>query len=196
MKSLACPIKFKMKSDLLMKFAAVCGILGWAVLMTGSLSLAEVPREMPKQEIWSQDKRFVDHGDGTITDTKTGLMWMEMDSYQHTGHWINWLESFGYIQKLNEEGYADHYDWQMPTLKELQTLYEPHKTNSKQVGGEMIIHIDPIFAKEGSGIWWSIEPNGHFNAFGIEFNNGSVYSTSKKSKARKAVRGMRVVKPQ
>ncbi len=186
---------FKMKSDLLLKFFAVCGVLAWAVLMTGSLSLAEEPKETPKQKIWSQDKRFLDNGDGTITDTKTGLMWMELDSYQHTGHWITWQESFGYIKKLNKEGFADHYDWQMPTLKDLKTLYEPDKTNSRQVGSEMIIHIDPIFAKEGSGAWWSLEPNGHFNGFGIEYNKGSTFSSSKKSKARKATRGMRVVKP-
>lgn len=59
----------------------------------------------------------------------------------------------------------------------------------------MVIHIDPIFEKEGSGAWWSREPNGHFNAFGIEFNNGSRFSAPKKSLARKAVRAMRVAAP-
>ena len=36
---------------------------------------------------WSADKRFKDNGDKTITDTKTGLMWMKEDSYLHSGHW-------------------------------------------------------------------------------------------------------------
>jgi hypothetical protein len=105
------------------------------------------------------------------------------------------MESFDFIKKANEKGFANYYDWQMPTLKDLKTLHEPHKTNSQQVGREMKIHIDPIFAKEGSGAWWALEANGHFNAFGIEFNNGKRFSASKKSKARKAVRPMRVVKP-
>jgi hypothetical protein len=169
-------------------------ILIWILL--GALpSLAEAPQNTPTEKVWSQDKRFVDNGDGTITDTKTHLMWMKQDSYQHTGHWINWADASAYVKKLNEDGFANHYDWQMPTLDDLRTLFEPDKTNSQQVGREMKIHIDPIFAKEGSGIWWAMEANGHFNAFGIEFNNGSKFSAPKKSIARKVVRPMRMVKP-
>jgi hypothetical protein len=158
-------------------------------------SLAETPQDASAEKIESQDKRFIDNRDGTITDTKTNLMWMRQESYQQTSHWLNWKESFDFIKKANEDGFANYYDWQMPTLKDLKTLHEPHKTNSAQVGREMLIHIDPIFAKEGSGAWWALEANGHFNAFGIEFNNGSRFSAAKKSKARKAVRPMRVVNP-
>ena len=43
---------------------------------------------------WSADKRFKDNGDKTITDSKTGLMWMKEDSYLHSGHWVNWFESW------------------------------------------------------------------------------------------------------
>jgi hypothetical protein len=175
---------------LLVVFSILMGTLAWT-----SPSPAEEAQEPAAEKTWSQDKRFVDNGDGTITDTKTGLMWMKQESYQQTGHWITWMESFDFIKKANEKGFANYYDWQMPTLKDLKTLHEPHKTNSQQVGREMKIHIDPIFAKEGSGAWWALEANGHFNAFGIEFNNGKRFSASKKSKARKAVRPMRVVKP-
>ncbi len=169
-------------------------MLFW-VLTWSSSSLADLAQKPSAEKIWSQDKRFVDNGDGTITDTKTNLMWMKQESYQQTGHWLTWFESFDFIKKTNENGFANYFDWQMPTLKDLETLHEPHKTNSKQVGREMIIHIDPIFEKEGSGAWWALEANGHFNAFGIEFNNGNRFSAPKKSKARKAVRPMRVVKP-
>ena len=168
----------------------------WAGILVGSWSSAtEIPQKNAPEKIWSQDKRFIDNGDGTISDTKTNLMWMKQESYQQTGHWITWMESFDYIKKVNENGFANHFDWQMPTLKDLKTLYEPHKVNSRQVGREMIIHIDPIFDKEGSGAWWALEANGHFNAFGIEFNNGNRFSAPKKSKARKAVRPMRVITP-
>jgi hypothetical protein len=99
---------------------------------------------------WPADKKFKDNDDMTITDIKTGLMWMKEDSYLHTGHWINWFESAQHIDKLNEEGFANKYDWRIPTIKELATIYEANKTNSKVLGKGMIIHIDPIFAKEGS----------------------------------------------
>ena len=64
----------------------------------------------------------IDNGDGTITDTKTNLMWMKKDSYLHSGHWHNWPDSHNYVRQLNNEGFAQYFDWQMPTTKELKTL--------------------------------------------------------------------------
>ena len=106
---------------------------------------------------WSADKRFKDNGDKTITDTKTGLMWMKEDSYLYSGHWANWFESIQFIKKINKDGFANQYDWQLPTVKQLTTLYEMSKTNSKVLGKGMNIHIDSIFSKEGSASLWSIE---------------------------------------
>ena len=140
---------------------------------------------------WSADKRFKDNGDKTITDTKTGLMWMKEDSYLHSGHWISWFKSKEFIKQLNKEGFADQYDWQLPTVEQLTTLYEIDKTNSKVLGRGMNIHIDPIFAKEGSGSLWSIEENGHYNAFGVVFNSGKRFNSSKKSTFRKGIRAVR-----
>ncbi len=141
--------------------------------------------------IYSEDKRFIDNGDNTISDTKTGLMWMKEDSYLRTGHWLNWLEAFDFVKKLNEQGFANHIDWQMPTIEELKTLYEAEKINSSQVGREMNIHMDPIFAKEGCGSSWAAEANGNYNAFGVVFNTGNRFSSPKKSRSRRAVRAVR-----
>ena len=139
----------------------------------------------------SADGRYIDNGDETITDTKTGLMWMKKDSYLESGHWINWFEAFDYIKDLNERGYAGHYDWRLPIVKDLQTLYEADKVNSAQAGSEMTIHIDPVFAREGAGALWSLETNGSYNAFGVVFNTGNRFNSSKKSRSRKAVRAVR-----
>ena len=38
--------------------------------------------------------RFVDHGDGTVTDKKTGLMWAAKDN----GNPINWKDARYYCQ--------------------------------------------------------------------------------------------------
>ena len=140
---------------------------------------------------WSIDKRFRDNGNMTITDTKTGLMWMKEDSYLHSGHWVNWFESIRFIEQINKEGLANQHDWQLPTIKQLTTLYEIDKMNSKVLGKGMNIHIDPIFAKEGSASLWSIEENGNYNAFGVIFNTGTRFNSSKKSTFRKAVRAVR-----
>ena len=84
--------------------------------------------------VYSQDKRFIDNGDATITDTKTGFMWMKEDSYQYKGHWLSWFEAADYIEELNQERFADYLDWRLPTVKELTTLYEAEKLNSQQLG--------------------------------------------------------------
>lgn len=178
-------------------FAKLALLFSMIMIGTCWVALSHAGPDLAKNEpvIWSEDKRFVDQRNHSITDTQTGLMWLKSDSYQITGHWMNWKDSFKFISALNETGFADHFDWRVPTLDELRTLYEAKKINSAQVGREMVIHIDPLFAKEGSGSLWSSEVNGHFNAFGIIFNNGQKFSAHKSSKSRKAVRAVRTAQP-
>jgi hypothetical protein len=68
--------------------------------------------------------RFIDHGDGTVTDTKTSLMWAARDN----GSPINWQNARSYCQKYNGGG---HTDWRMPTLAELASLYDPKNKNRR-----------------------------------------------------------------
>jgi hypothetical protein len=161
-----------------------------------SLNIVEAKTKIKEKDIQqnsttSADKRFIDNGDETITDTKTNLMWMKQDSYLRSGHWLHWFESIKYVKNLNEEQFANYMDWDLPSIEELKSLYEPEKLNSSQIGREMKIYIDPIFAKKGSGGHWSGEKNGVHSAFGLIYNNGSVFSHPKKSRARKAVRAVR-----
>lgn len=58
---------------------------------------------------------FADNGDGTITDTSTGLMW-EKTSDRNT---YTWSQAKDYCDALNLGGYSD---WRLPTRNELQTL--------------------------------------------------------------------------
>ena len=138
-----------------------------------------------------EPQQYIDNMDGTITDSKTGLMWMKNDSYLHSGHWLNWYEAKAFIKQLNEKGFANYFDWQYPTTRELKTLFDADKLNSAQVGREMKIHTDPLFGKKGSGSLWSADENGLYNAFGVVFNTGDVFSGNKKSRSRKATRAVR-----
>ena len=173
---------YSFKTSGLKSVALVALILLLGVLSSGVYAL---PLE-------SADKRYIDNGDGTITDTKTNLMWIKKDSYLHSGHWLSWSEVHKYVQQLNNEAFAQYIDWQLPTIKDLKTLYEPDKINSSQAGKEMKIHADPIFEKNGSGSLWSGEENGRYNAFGVVFNTGSVFNSNKKSRSRKATRAVRI----
>lgn len=142
-----------------------------------------------KTMTWSQDKRFSDNGDQTITDHKTGFMWMKIDAYQLQGHLLNWVESIAFVDNLNKEGYANYSDWRVPTRKELVTLYEAEKTNSST---DMTLHIDPIFPKDGLASYWSSETNGQYNAFGVVLNTGAVFNAPRLAKSNKTVRAVRI----
>ena len=48
-------------------------------------------------------KRFIDNGDGTITDLETKLMWKQTDSFQDTNKWGNWYKAMEYLQELDIE---------------------------------------------------------------------------------------------
>jgi len=60
--------------------------------------------------------RFVNNGNGTVTDTQTGLMWADKDN----GSQINWYDA-----KIYCEGYSGggKSGWRMPTVAELEGLY-------------------------------------------------------------------------
>jgi Caspase domain/Protein of unknown function (DUF1566) len=63
------------------------------------------------------DTRFIDNGNGTVTDTKTGLMWAAKDN----GKDINWPDAKVYCENYRGGGYKD---WRMPTQDELAGLYD------------------------------------------------------------------------
>jgi hypothetical protein len=60
---------------------------------------------------------FVDNGDGTVTDTITGLMWQKRTS-STTQKWEEALKS---AKDLTLAGYDD---WRLPTVKELQSIVD------------------------------------------------------------------------
>jgi hypothetical protein len=80
---------------------------------------------------------FVDHGDGTITDRATGLMWEKDDS----GAGMNWESALALAQQRNSEQHLGYSDWRLPDAKELHSLVDysrsPDTTNSAA--------IDPVF---------------------------------------------------
>ena len=67
-----------------------------------------------------RETRFIVHGDGTISDIKTGLMWAEKDN----GGNIYWEKAGAYCRNYSGGG---HTDWRLPTREELASLYAPEK---------------------------------------------------------------------
>jgi uncharacterized repeat protein (TIGR01451 family) len=63
--------------------------------------------------------RFNDHGDGTVTDNLTGLMWKK-DANLPNGT-MTWNEALDYCNNLTLAGYTD---WRLPNRKELLSLID------------------------------------------------------------------------
>lgn len=65
-------------------------------------------------------ERFIDNGDGTVTDTQLNLMWAQTDN-QADIFWENapaWIKT-GFADQIGTR----YDDWRLPTITELQSLY-------------------------------------------------------------------------
>ncbi len=78
--------------------------------------------------------QFVDNGDGTVTDTATGLMWQQADD----GTGRNWEEALACAEDLCLAGYDD---WRLPNAHELQSIVDYER--SMQATGSP--SIDSVF---------------------------------------------------
>ena len=119
--------------------------------------------------------RFVDHGDGTVTDTSTGLMWQKdtadvsRDGTIGDEDAISWQAALTYCDSLT---FAGHDDWRLPNVRELQSIVDYGRFN---------FAIDPTF-RAMSVYYWSSSTIANFRdyAWTIEFDLGSVSDSSTK----------------
>jgi C1A family cysteine protease len=61
--------------------------------------------------------RFVDNGDGTVTDKLTGLEWSK--DANPAGTSMTWQDALDYVKTLNT---GSHSDWRLPNRRELRSL--------------------------------------------------------------------------
>ena len=104
--------------------------------------------------------KFIDNGDGTVTDTRTGLIWQQKTAPgEHT-----WEEAVKYCETLE---LGSHEDWRLPSIRELQSIVDYGRYDPA---------IDPVFSAELSWYWSSSSyvnfPN---SAWFVDFNSGYVH---------------------
>jgi len=63
---------------------------------------------------------YIDNGDGTVTDTDTGLMWQQ----DTASGYYNWQQALSYCEGLTLAEYAD---WRLPNKNELQSIVDYSK---------------------------------------------------------------------
>ncbi len=72
-------------------------------------------------------ERFIDNGDGTVTDSCTGCMWQKATADTDGNGTINdndkltWENALIYAEELESAG---HGDWRLPNIRELQTIVD------------------------------------------------------------------------
>ena len=131
--------------------------------------------------------RFVDNGDGTVTDTQTGLMWEKKDDgfglhdKDNTYTWANAMSEFisevnGYsVDGTAQTGLGGHSDWRLPTSAELQgILLDPYPCGTSPC-------IDPAFGPTVASGYWSSStyPNPATTAWFVYFGDGEESVTDK-----------------
>ena len=99
------------------------------------------PLLLHKSPIVVAEERFVDNGDGTVTDTRRKIMWQKGDN----GTEVTFAEAQEYCKALRLGGHAD---WRLPKAEEAETAVA--------VELMMPIHSPDTYAR--FDLYWSSDP--------------------------------------
>ena len=121
--------------------------------------LALVEEEVPN---------FVDNGEGTISDTRSNLMWKKDDSFKEFGYGINWFEAQDYCEMLNEKKYAGYDDWRLPSGEEAKSVFSFTQSNIDKDGAET--HISELFEAGGGHNTWTYEEKPDYQQYAQKFS--------------------------
>ena len=126
--------------------------------------------------LFTEERSYVDNGDGTVTDLATGLMWTKKAVYGR----MKWSEAVQYCNKIKLAGYND---WRLPTIDrhggkaELDTLFR----KGGSPFGEWEGAGGTPFTGVQSGGYWSSTPFAHDADFAwyVDMGNGGAYFYNK-----------------
>ncbi|MCI5180203.1 MAG: DUF1566 domain-containing protein [Candidatus Electrothrix sp. AW3_4] len=77
------------------------------------------------------DSQLIDNGNGTVTDSKTGLMWKQcleglsgIDCVTGTATNFTWQQALQQPEVVNANSFAGYTDWRLPNIRELRSIVE------------------------------------------------------------------------
>ena len=118
------------------------------------------------------EQRFIDHGNGTVTDRKLGLMWAKNDNQSD----IFWNQIQGWLADDFPDTIPQLYsNWRLPTVSELKSLFvEDAKYEGYITDCGHPVKIVPQIRLSCILIWTSDNALGLPLAF--NFNNGNAFT--------------------
>ena len=120
---------------------------------------------------------FVDNGDGTVTDTTSGLMWQQAETKA-----MRWEKALSFCEDIDLGGYQD---WRLPNIRELLSLVDEN-------GGAPSINAE-FFPGCRPHTYWSSTTHTGFPGFawGVPFEGDRSLGASQKGRHNyvRAVRG-------
>lgn len=166
-------------SDLKMKSNFYRGLLshsrkliyGVTLLLCMSSNLYAVDPVEYITDDW-ENSRYIDNDDGTVTDTRTLLMWMQcsdglitiFDEPCDMGAVMpyQWPDALAYAENYEFEGYED---WRLPNVKELQSLAAYNRSAP-------VINVTLFPNTESDDYWTSTIGTSVNEAWSIDFGDG------------------------
>jgi hypothetical protein len=138
----------------------------------------------------SEEQRFTDNGDGTVTDHKLGLMWAKTDNQGDT----SWKDAERYCKYTFPVSLGKYDDWRMPTLEELKSLHlrDPNYKGYETDCGQMVKIFPEI--ELSCGWVWSSEKSS-ISAKVYNFHRGYHYTDRMVHKRNYRALPVRTLKP-
>jgi hypothetical protein len=136
----------------------------------------------------TDNKRYTDNGNNTITDLKMKIIWKKTDSFQDTKKWQNWFNCQGYTEITNIQRFAGSEEWRYPNEEEAWSLFDLSNKNTDKYGDEIYLHS--IFGPGSGGTTWTIEEKDS-SALVIQFEDGVKVWPSKYANMNMCVRLVR-----
>ncbi len=121
----------------------------YLVILSGKVKTSTPPdsSDVTKPKVIQRDGRFVAYDNGTVKDTKTGLMWASKDSQIA----MNWQDAKSYCEDYRGGGYTG---WRLPTQDELAGLYDRSKSYRPTKARE-IVHLTKLIQLSNIVYWAS-----------------------------------------
>jgi len=107
---------------------------------SGAVAEAQNQGLNPDANVIAWDGRFLAYDNGTVKDTKTDLMWAAKDG----GKAIDEADLKPYFNNYRAGGYAD---WRMPTIDELEEIYDEGTENKQGY------HLTKLIDLAGEWVW-------------------------------------------